>query len=43
MLFIMVMNLISGKVLEQKGLKKTLYADDPTVMTDNTKDIAVIE
>ena len=39
LLFIMVMNLISGKVSEQKELKKILYADDLAVVDDNKGDL----
>ena len=39
LLFIMVMNLISGKVSEQEELKKILYADDLAVVADNKKDL----
>ena len=35
LLFIMVMDLISGKVPEQEELKKILYADDLAVVADN--------
>ena len=38
LLFIMVMNLISGKVSEQEELKKILYADDLAVVADNKED-----
>ena len=39
LLFIMVMNLISGKVSEQEELKKTLNADDLAVVADNKEDL----
>ena len=39
LLFIMVMNLISGKVSEQEELKKMLYADDLAVVADNKEDL----
>ena len=39
LLFIMVMNLISGKVSEQEELKKILYADDLAVVADNKEDL----
>ena len=39
LLFIMVMNLISGKVSEQEELKKILYADDLAVVVDNKEDL----
>ena len=39
LLFIMVMNLISGKVSEQEELKKMLYTDDLTVVADNKEDL----
>ena len=39
LLFIMVMNLISGKVSEQEELKKILYADDIAVVADNKEDL----
>ena len=35
LLFIMVMNLMSGKVSEQEELKKILYADDLAVVAEN--------
>ena len=38
LLFIMVINLISGKVSEQEELKKILYADDLAVVADNKED-----
>ena len=41
LLFIMVMNLISGKVSEQEELKKILHADDLTVVADNKKDLKI--
>ena len=34
LLFIMVMNLVSGKISEQEELKKILYADDLVVVAD---------
>ena len=42
LLFIMVMNLISGKVSEPEELKKILYADDLAVVADNNDDLAVV-
>ena len=39
LLFIMVMNLISGKVPEQEEFKKILYADDLAVVADNKEDL----
>ena len=39
LLFIMVMNLVSGKVSEQEELKKILYADDLTIMDDNKENL----
>ena len=39
LLFIMVMNLIRGKVSEQEELKKILYADDLAVVADDKEDI----
>ena len=39
LLFIMVMNLTSGKVSEQEELKKTLYADDLAVVADDKEDL----
>ena len=39
LLFIMVMNLVSGKVSEQEELKKILYADDLTVVDDNKENL----
>ena len=39
LLFIMVMNLISGKVYKQEELKTILYADDLAVVADNKKDL----
>ena len=42
MLFIMVMNLISGKVSEQEELKEILYADDLAVVADNKEDLQKI-
>ena len=39
LLFIMVMNLISGKVSEQEELKKILYADDLAVVADDKEDL----
>ena len=39
LLFIMVMNLISGKVSKQKELKKILYADNLAVVGDNKEDL----
>ena len=38
-LFIMVMNLISGKVSEQEELEKILHADDLAVVADNKDDL----
>ena len=35
LLFITVMNLISGEVSEQEEVKKILYADDQAVVADN--------
>ena len=37
--FIMVMNLISGKVSEQEELMKILYAYDLAVVADNKDDL----
>ena len=37
--FIMVMNLISGKVSEQNELKKILYADDIVVVADTKEEL----
>ena len=39
LLFITVMNLISGKVSEQEELKKILYTDDLAVVADTTDDL----
>ena len=39
LLFMLVMNLISGKVSEQEQLKKILYADDLAVVADNKEDL----
>ena len=39
LLFIMVMNLISGKESEQEELKKILYADDLAVVAYNKEDL----
>ena len=39
LLFIMVMNLISGKVYEKEELKKILYADDLAVVADKKEDL----
>ena len=39
LLFIMVMNLISGKVYKQEELKTILYADDLAVVADNKEDL----
>ena len=39
LLFIMVMNLISGKVYKQEELKTILYANDLAVVADNKEDL----
>ena len=39
LVFIMVMNLISGKVYEQEELKKILYADDLPVVADHKENL----
>ena len=39
MLFILVMNLISGNVYEQEELKKILYADDIAVVADDKENL----
>ena len=39
LLFIVVMNLISGKVSEQEELKTILYADNLALVADNKEDL----
>ena len=39
LLFIKVMNLVSGKVSEQEELKKIMYTDDLAVVADNKEDL----
>ena len=39
LLFIMVMNLISGKVSKQEEIKKILYADDVAMVANNKDDL----